>query len=58
MESKGRMEGLPNTSTYLEEPCAICLLNKAIITPQGHTIDVSKFDPGCMLQIDVYLFNV
>ena len=52
------MEYLPENITDLEEPCPICLLTKATITPRFPTTYVSNFAPGFMLQMDFASFNV
>ena len=52
------MEGLPENLPELEDPCPICLLNKAAKIPRGPTTDVSNFSPGFMLQIYFSFFNV
>ena len=58
MARKVLMEGLTENLPELEEPCPICLLNKAAKISRGPTTDVSKFDPGFMLQMDFAFFNV
>ena len=58
MAIKGLVEGLSENIPELEEPCPICLLTKATEIPRGPTIDVSKFAPGFMLQMDFAFFNV
>ena len=58
MAKNGLMEGLPENLPELEEPCPICLLNKATKIPRGPTTDVSKFASGFMLQMDFSFFNV
>ena len=46
---KGLVEGLLDNLPELEEPCPICLLNKANKISRVPTTDVSKFAPGFML---------
>ena len=59
MNVKKRTHGsLPENLPDLEEPCPICLLTKATKISRGPTTDVSKFDPGFMLQMDFAFFNV
>ena len=58
MSRKGLLEGLPENLSELEEPCTICLLNKATKIPRGPTTDVLKFSPGFMLQMDFSFFDV
>ena len=52
MAIKGLMESLPKHIPNLEEPYPICILIKENKPPIGPTIDVSKFAPGFMLQMD------
>ena len=58
MAIKGLMEGLPENTPNLEEPCPICLMTKATKITRGPTTDVLKFAPGFMLQMDFSFFNV
>ena len=51
------MRGLTENLPELEESCPICILTKATKIPRGPTIDVSKFAPGFMLQMDFSFFN-
>ena len=52
------MEGLLTNIPNLEDPRVIFILTKSTEFIMGHTIDVSKFDPGCMLQMYFELFYV
>ena len=58
MEKKYLMKGLPTKLTEFEEPWTIRLSTKATKIIRGPSIDVSKFAPGLMLQMDSALFNV
>ena len=58
MAIKGLMKGLPKNLSDLEEPCPICLLSKTTKITICLTIDISKFAPGFMLQINFAFFNV
>ena len=42
----------------LEQPCPIFLLMRETIIPRGPNIDVSKFSPGFMIQMDFSSLNV
>ena len=52
------MEGLPENLPELEEPCPIFLLTKATEITRGPTIDVSKFSPCFMIQMEFNFFNI
>ena len=58
MARKILMEGLPTNITNLEQPWTICLLTNITKFTRGPTIDVSKFAPGFMLQMDFSFFNI
>ena len=57
MAIKVLIGGIPKNLPDLEEACLIFILTKAIKPPRGPTIDVSKFTPGFMLQMDFVFFN-
>ena len=52
------MEGLPINIPESEYPFPIFLLTRTTKNPIGPTIDVSKFSPGFMLQMDFEFFSV
>ena len=56
MAIKGLMEVHPENIPELEEPCHICFLREASKLSRGPTTDVSKFDPGFMIQMDFAFF--
>ena len=58
MSKKGLPGSLPNKIPDLEEPRAIFLLTKVTIISRGPTIDVSKFAPGFVIQMDPPFFKV
>ena len=57
MARKVITEGLPTNLPNLEEPCPICLLTKATKHTRDPTIDVYKFSPRFMVQMDFEFFN-
>ena len=46
------LKGLPRNIIDLEEPCSICIMTKATKISRGLTIDVSKFAPAFMFQMN------
>ena len=58
MARKGPMECIPKNISGMEEPYHICLWIKTTKIPRGLTIDVSKFVPGFMLQMEFEFFNI
>ena len=58
MAIKGLKEVLPKHIPGSEYPCPIFLWTKANKIPRGPTIDVSKFPPWFMIQMDFEFFNV
>ena len=52
------MEGIPENTPDLEDPFHICIFTKTTKIPILPTIDVYKFFPGFMLQMDFGFFNV
>ena len=58
MTVKGPTKGLPTNIPDLEEDFHICLLTKANKITRVTSINVSKFPPGFMLQMDFDFFNV
>ena len=58
MLNKGLMKGLITNLPDLEEPWPIYLVNKSSKITRGPKIDVSKFAPGFMLQMDFEFFNI
>ena len=51
-------KGILTNIYVLEEPCPICILNKATIINIVYNIDVSRFLPGFMLQLYFAFSNV
>ena len=57
MTRKGLMEGLSKNLPDLRYTCPIFLLTNSTKTPIDTIIDVSKFAPNFMLQMDFVFFN-
>ena len=57
MTIKGLTKGLPINLPNSKDPFPICLLTITTKIHRGLTIDVSKFTPGFMLQMDFSFFN-
>ena len=58
MARKGLIEVPQTNIPDLEQPCPICLFNKATKIPRGLTIDTLKFAPRFMLHMDFLFFDV
>ena len=58
MVIKGPMKGLQKKPPDFQEPWSICILTKATKIPRGPTIDVSKFAPGFMPQMNFVYFTI